>query len=108
VVPEGSGRPAAAAPWYLRVGPKADWNGYGLAMTEASNVKRRWMLIMLAIVAVSGLGIGMYFGSAKADVERRCRDDCALLVKSGVMVPALPGSSTAGMRGTGPAQCKCE
>ena len=76
-------------------------------MPKASIASRRWWLVLFAIVAFIGLGFGIYFGSLKADVERQCREDCALLGKSGVMVPVGPASSAAGMRATGPKQCKC-
>jgi hypothetical protein len=49
----------------------------------------------------------MYGASLLPSPEQGCREHCAVLGKSGTMVPIYRWEQTAGMHGTGPAECKC-
>jgi hypothetical protein len=77
-------------------------------MNKPANRSKRVLLVVFVVVAATGIGLGIFFGRARALAEQRCAADCALLGKRGVMKPSERWWQAVGMRSAGPESCGCE
>lgn len=67
-----------------------------------------WRLGLVLAVVLGIIGIGFYFGSLRAEAERRCVAHCALGGKQGDLVPVIERMrSGAGSPAFTPTECVC-
>jgi hypothetical protein len=76
--------------------------------TELAKIWRRtpaWVAAVCAIAAVCALSFaaGVFIPSS----QEKCSNYCSQRKLEGHMVTILPWTTTAGMRGPGPSECKC-
>lgn len=106
----GSSRPEAA------VGDRRLWGrletsqNFRIVMHSTPNRQRRTAIaVALGFAAFMGISMGLsflagLFPSQEEDCSKRCR----AVGMQGEMVPIYPAAQTAGMRGRGPSECKCQ
>lgn len=64
--------------------------------------------LKLCLIVVTGLGAAVYMAKLIPSEKASCNQSCAAHGKRGNLVYVYSKEQTAGMRGRGPTECRCE
>lgn len=77
-------------------------------LNDKVNKSAKKAFLKLCLIVVTGLGAAVYVAKLIPSEQESCNRLCAAHGKQGSLAYVYPKEQTAGMRGRGPTECRCD